>query len=105
MKIKSSFILFYLLPCNAVLKPTKYKVSNLTRTLILASSPFINLPESKDSFNFEFGSPADTGPVHHVEDNESEKSEIHEVRVLPPSNSNYDRSGKSLDAANNNYQR
>ena len=105
MKMKSSLILFYLLPCNAVLKPTKYKVSNLTRTLILASSPFISLPESKDSFSFEYGSPSDTGPMPDIVDNESEKSEIYEVRVLPPTASNYDRSGKSLDAANSNYQR
>ena len=106
MKLKACHIfLLHLLcvPSLAVLKNTKYRLSNLTRTLILASSPFTDI---RDVVSVEYGSPSDKGPKivsESGDDSSAKESDLHEVRVLPPflEENVSGRNGKSLHPRNN----
>ena len=106
MRLKACYIfLLHLLcvPSLAVLKNTKYRLSNLTRTLILASSPFTDI---RDAVSVEYGSPSDQGPKivsDSGDDNSAKESDLHEVRVLPPflEENVPGRHGKSLHPRNN----
>ena len=108
MKTKYILLLHFLgVPCLAVLENTKYKISNITKSLILASSPFLG----RDYLPVEYGSPSLGGEyyAHRDEyssdeqvksrDSEREESRIHEVRVAapPPFLDETDRNGKSLE--------
>lgn len=106
MKLKACHIfLLHLLcvPSLAVLKNTKYRLSNLTRTLILASSPFTDI---REAVSVEYGSPSDKGPKivsESGDDSSAKESDLHEVRVLPPflEENVSGRHGKSLHPRNN----
>lgn len=89
MKIYRKYFLFLIAPHCALLQNTKYEVSNITKTLILASSPFVDLSQVQDSDwqPRQFGYPAEE------EEEDSglpddlllvEPSRIHEVRVRAP---------------------
>ena len=97
-KMYTILLLIFLVPCDSLLQKTKYGVSNLTNTLILQSSPFMTM---SSHFAVEYGSPAfiidsdvKDDATERDNDNESEASEIYEVRVLAPNFE--DRNGKSL---------
>ena len=110
MKTKYILLLHFLgVPCLAVLESTKYKISNITKSLILASSPFLG----RDYLPVEYGSPSLGGEYYAHRDEyssdeqiksrdserEGEESQIHEVRVAapPPFLDETDRNGKSLE--------
>ena len=106
MKTKYILVLHFLVvPCSAVLENTKYKISNITKSLILASSPFLG----RDFVPVEYGSPSLGGEYYARRDeyssdetsreNDSEESRIHEVRVAPPPPflDETNRNGKSLE--------
>ena len=82
------FLKLLLVPCFAVFKNTRYKVAdNITRNLILASSPFIT-----DNISVEIGSPVyNEDPA---EDARSDSSELFEFVVPPPQS--VSRNGKSF---------
>ena len=108
MKTKYTLLLHFLVvPCSAILENTKYKISNITKSLILASSPFLG----RDLVPVEYGSPSLGGEYYAHNDeyssdenkksknNDGEESRIHEVRVAPPNpfiDETY-RNGKSLE--------
>ena len=81
-----------IVPYSAVLQNTKYKVSNLTKMLILNSSPFVE----REPWAVEYGSPTIRNLNTGLEGHDSSASQIHEVRVPPPSLSDEDRFGKAL---------
>ena len=104
MKPKFVLLLHFLgAPCSAVLENTKYKISNITKSLILASSPFLG----RDFVPVEYGSPSLGGEYYAHRDEYSgdegegdkEESRIHEVRVAPPPPflEETNRNGKSLE--------
>ena len=91
MKIYRKYFLFLIAPHCALLQNTKYEVSNITKTLILASSPFVDLTQMQDSDwqPRQFGYPAEE--EEEEEDSSlpddlllAEPSRIHEVRVRAP---------------------
>ena len=105
MKPKQYILVLHFLgvPCSAVMKNTKYKISNITKSLILASSPFIG----RDFLPVEYGSPAfSEREIYSPEnvkyaksDNTMEQSQIQEIRVPPPLPllDETNRNGKSLE--------
>ena len=108
MKTKYTLLLHFLVvPCSAVLENTKYKISNITKSLILDSSPFLG----RDLVPVEYGSPSLGGEYYAHNDEYSsdenkksrnsdvEESRIHEVRVAPPNPfmDETNRNGKSLE--------
>ena len=103
MKINCKHFLFLLVPHCALFQNTKYQVSNITKTLILASSPFID----HTGLPVQYGSPVDlSGVQEDQEDQEKQEQEedvslpqasrIHEVRVLAPTVSGSKRKPKSF---------
>ena len=105
MKINCKHFLFLLVPHSALFQNTKYQVSNITKTLILASSPFID----HTGLPVQYGSPVDlSGDQEDQEKQEQEQEEqeedvslpqasrIHEVRVLAPTVSGSKRKPKSF---------
>ena len=101
------------MPHSALFQNTKYQVSNITKTLILASSPFID----HTGLPVQYGSPVDlSGEQEDQEKQEQEEKEqeqeeqeeehedfslpqasrIHEVRVLAPTVSGSKRKPKSF---------
>ena len=86
MKINSKYFLCLILvwPHCALFQNTKYEVSNITQTLILASSPFLHSDGSGQP-PIEYGSPPDlTGEQDQEEEALPEESKINEVRVKAP---------------------
>ena len=85
-------LLILTVPYSAVLQHTKYKVSNLTKSLILASSPFVD----RAPWAVEYGSPVQRNNRNEADDDDmmTQSSNIHEVRI-PYHEA--DRLGKSVN--------
>ena len=96
------------MPHSALFQNTKYQVSNITKTLILASSPFID----HTGLPVQYGSPVDLSGVQEDQEKQEQEQEeqeeqeedvslpqasrIHEVRVLAPTVSGSKRKPKSF---------
>ena len=90
----------------ALLQNTKYKVSNITQTLILASSPLINLRNDREGPRIQYGSPPDlsTGRDSHTSLAKGSSSTIHEVRVKAPTTRGSSRNPKSIQNSYFEYE-
>ena len=85
-------------PHWALLQNTKYRVSNITQTLILASSPLIDLTKDREGPRIQYGSPPDLTDQKD-DDNDTflaRDSTIHEVRVKAPTNRGSNRNPKAI---------
>ena len=90
----------------ALLQNTKYRVSNITQTLILASSPLIGLPNDREGPRIQYGSPPDLN-ARRENDNDTflaRGSTIHEVRVKAPTNRGSNRNPKALHNSYYEYE-
>ena len=104
MKINCKYFLLLIMvvivtvpqPHWALLQNTKYRVSNITQTLILASSPLLDFRKDQEGPRIQYGSPPDLTDQRDNETFLTADSTIHEVRVPAPSMRGSNRNPKSL---------
>ena len=88
----------------ALLQNTKYRVSNITQTLILASSPLIDLKNGGDGPRIQYGSPPDPSARGENETLLASGSTIHEVRVKAPTTRESSRNPKAIQNSYFEYE-
>ena len=104
MKINCKYFLLLIMvvivtvpqPHWALLQNTKYRVSNITQTLILASSPLLDFRKDQEGPRIQYGSPPDLTDQRDNETFVTADSTIDEVRVPAPSMRGSNRNPKSL---------
>ena len=88
----------------ALLQNTKYQVSNITQTLILASSPLIDLKNGQGGPRIQYGSPPDLTAGGDNETLQAGGSSIHEVRVKAPTTRGSNRNPKAIQNSYFEYE-
>lgn len=88
----------------ALLQNTKYGVSNITQTLILASSPLIDFRNGREGPRIQYGSPPDLTDQRENDTFLTADSNIHEVRVKAPTKKGSNRNPKALHNSYYEYE-
>ena len=88
----------------ALVQNTKYRVSNITQTLILASSPLVDMRNERNAIRIQRGSPPDLTAQRENETFLASGSTIHEVRVKPPTTRGSNRNPKALHNSYYEYE-